>query len=615
MGDLILIPLALWSSIALRYGTVDIPVEGIKFIFILLPILTIPVFVRMGLYRAVIRYFDEKALTTILLGVTFSTFIITAYVVLTGTVGIPRSSLLIYWVFCVAYITVSRYAARGLMRQLERKSLRKQKVAIYGAGRAGLQTALSMISSPEYRPVLFFDDNKELWGTQIAGIRIYQPSKAKELMEEYECQQLLFAIPSVSTRRRNEIIKGFEGLGIQLKIIPGMSSIVDGKVKIEDIREVGVEDLLGREPVPSDESLIGNDIKEKVVLVTGAGGSIGSELCRQILKRSPNVLVLLEQNEFALYSVEKEFKALKHNTTIIPVLGDVLRANDVAEIVNKFKVETVYHAAAYKHVPLVEANIISGVLNNIFGTFSVLKACQNSTVKKFMLISTDKAVRPTNIMGATKRIAEMIVQSCADECSNAIYSMVRFGNVLASSGSVIPLFKEQIRAGGPVTVTHPEITRYFMTIPEAAELVLQAASMAEGKDLFVLDMGEPVKILDLAKNMIRLSGFTVRDNENREGDIEIKFIGLRPGEKLYEELLISNASSNTLHPRIMKAVEIGLNSSDVYNYLEKLKVACGDQNVDLVRTIVAEMVPDYRPSPLKSNAKAGEKNEDNSHWS
>lgn len=527
LSDLILIPLALWSSIALRLGTTIFPIDHIWWIFAILPVITIPIFARLGLYRAVIRYFDEKILLTVIFGVTLSVFFISTLVVMTQTLGIPRSSIVIYWVICVTYIMISRYLARGIIRQMERlNNVRKQKVAIYGAGRAGLQTALSMFSSSEYTPVLFFDDNKDLQGTSIAGIRVYSPHRAIELMEQNDCHQLLFAIPSASMQRRQEIIKNFEQRNIQLKIIPGLNAIVDGKIRIDSIREVGVEDLLGRDPVPPDETLLASSITDKVVMVTGAGGSIGSELCRQILVRKPKMLIMFEQNEYALYAVDREFASQQGEARIIPILGDVLRTEELRTVIGKYKVDSVYHAAAYKHVPLVEANIISGVNNNVFGTLSALNAIQNTSVSKFILISTDKAVRPANIMGATKRIAEMLVQMFAEQKNQStVYSMVRFGNVLGSSGSVIPLFKEQIKSGGPITVTHPHITRYFMTIPEAAELVLQAGAMAEGGELFVLDMGEPVKIYEMAKNMIILSGFSVRDQDNPEGDIEIKLVG------------------------------------------------------------------------------------------
>jgi FlaA1/EpsC-like NDP-sugar epimerase len=594
LSDLCLIPLALWSAIALRLGTINVPMDNIRWIFFVLPLFSIPIFVKLGLYRAVIRYFDEKILFTIVLGMTLSVFLLTTLILMTQAFGIPRSSIVIYWVICVMYMTISRYSARGIIRQIERQTNgRRQKVAIYGAGHTGLQIALSMFSSTEYVPVLFFDDSKELQGTSIAGIRVYDPSKAVDLMAANDCYVLLLALPSAGIKKRQTIIKQFEQKGIQLKIIPGMNAIVDGKVKIDSIREVGVEDLLGRDAVPPDEHLIGASVTNKVVMVTGAGGSIGSELCRQILRRKPKTLVILDQSEFSLYSIEREFKSNTFSVQIIPILCNVLRTDEVRAIMKKYNVDSVYHAAAYKHVPLVESNIISGINNNVFGTLSVLKAMQETNVKKFILISTDKAVRPTNIMGATKRIAEMLVQNYADKSQGVVYSMVRFGNVLGSSGSVIPLFKEQIKAGGPVTVTHPDITRYFMTIPEAAELVLQAGAMATGGELFVLDMGEPVKIVDLAKNMIQLSGFTVRDQDNADGDIEIKFVGLRPGEKLYEELLIANISSRTVHPRIMKATEEGLETNELIGLIEQMKMCCDQSNDVRAKELIQKMVINY----------------------
>jgi FlaA1/EpsC-like NDP-sugar epimerase len=602
LADLILIPFALWSAIALRLGTFTVPMETIWWIFIVIPIFTIPLFIKLGLYRAVIRYFDEKILLTVILGVTLSVFLITAVVVMTQTPGIPRSSIVIYWVISVTYITLSRYLARGIIRQFERKDRRRQKVAIYGAGRAGLQTALSMMSSAEYQPILFFDDNSEMQGTTLAGIRVHKPEKAIALMAEHECYQLLFAIPSASIQQRQKIIRQFQQQGIQLKIIPSLNDIVNGQFNIQDIREVGVEDLLGRDPVPADETLISKIITNRTILITGGGGSIGSELCRQILARNPEKIVIYEQNEFSLYAIEKELLQFSKKVEIISILGDVLDTAKLNDEIKNHSIDVVYHAGAYKHVPLVEKNILAGVTNNVLGTLSVLNAIENTTVKNFILISTDKAVRPTNVMGATKRIAEMCVQMFSEKNKDTIFSMVRFGNVLGSSGSVIPLFKEQIKAGGPVTVTDPEITRFFMTIPEACELVLQASSMAEGGDLFILDMGEPVKIVDLAKNMIRLSGFSVRDFENPEGDIAIEFVGLRSGEKLYEELLIGKESLPTKHARILKAKEISIPEHILQAQLTELKKLCDERDTSAILTSIKIMVANFSHQ-LNENTK------------
>lgn len=593
LSDLFLIPLALWSAISLRLGAMYLPVDKANLFFIFLPLVTIFLFYRIGLYRIVIRYLDEKIIFTIFLGVSISALFLTTIIFLAKIEGVPRSSIIIYWVICVIYITLSRYLARGIIRQFERNvNVRKQKVAIYGAGRAGLQTALAMINSNEYHPILFFDDNKDLQGTSIAGIRIFAADEAENILEEHDCHQLVLAIPSISLNKRKVLIKKFENKNIQLKIIPGLSEIVGNQINIENIREVGIEDLLGRDPVPAIETLIEKDIQRKVILVTGAGGSIGSELCRQILKRNPVKLILLEVNEYSLYQIERELLSYTHEVEIVPILNSVLNTQTIKSLIQSEKVDIIYHAAAYKHVPLVEHNIISGVINNVFGTKSVLDAAVDTSVKKIILISTDKAVRPTNIMGATKRVSELVFQAYATRIKINL-SMVRFGNVLGSSGSVIPLFKEQIKKGGPVTVTHPEITRYFMTIPEAAELVLQAGGMSQSGDLFVLDMGEPVKIIDLAKKMILLSGYTIRDKDNYEGEVEIKFTGLRPGEKLYEELLISNESVSTEHPRILKAREEFIAYDILEAKLQELKKNCEENNSVAAKTIVKELVANF----------------------
>jgi FlaA1/EpsC-like NDP-sugar epimerase len=591
--DTVLIPFALWSAIALRLGTPQFPVSQLWWILMVLPVLTIPAMIKLGLYRAVIRYFDEKIIFTVIIGVTFSVLVLTLLVVMAQVQGIPRSSIIIYWVISVLYITLSRYLARGIIRQFERRDRRRQKVAIYGAGRAGLQTALSLITSPEYQPVLFFDDSKEVQGTSIAGIRVHKPENAIALMAQHECYQLLLAIPSASRAQKNKIIQEFQDKGIQLKIIPGLNAIVDGRLKIEEIREVGVEDLLGRDPVPADEALVAKVTSDKVVMITGGGGSIGSEICRQVALRHPRLLVIFEISEFSLYKIVKELNLSHPQLTVIPILGDVTDNMKVRNAMSDNKVDVLFHAAAYKHVPLVEQNIVAGAKNNIFGTLSVLEAAKQSKVKHFILISTDKAVRPTNVMGATKRVAEQCVQMYARNGNGTIYSMVRFGNVLGSSGSVVPLFKEQIRAGGPVTVTHPEITRYFMTIPEACELVLQSAAMAKGGDLFVLDMGEPVKILEMAKKMIQLSGFTVRDTEYSDGDIAIEFIGLRPGEKLYEELLLGENVTITEHQRIRRAEEDSLSDEKLSQFIDALKMACHNYDKSTVVNQLKLLLPEF----------------------
>lgn len=596
LADVLLLPSALWSAIALRWGTISPDVSAYWWLFPILPFITVPILVRLGLYRAVVRYMDEKIIQTVCWGVSFSVLLLMSIVAISRVNTLPRSSILIYWVIAIIYIAASRFIARGLIRRLETRRDRKQKVAIYGAGRAGLQTALALMSGSEFRPVAFFDDNKELHGTSVVGLRVYDPSDALRILEEKECTQLLLAMPSSSRATRKEIISRFDGANVVLKILPGMGDLVHGKVRIEDIREVGVEDLLGRDPVPPFEHLISMCTRNRVVLVTGAGGSIGSELCRQILSTYPKKLILFERSEYALYKIEQELSRLHPNGTLVPVLGDVLDQEYLEKLMLAHGVETVYHAAAYKHVPLVEANVDAGIINNVFGTRATANAAMAANVRNFVLISTDKAVRPTNVMGASKRLAELVLQSLARLASQGTrFCMVRFGNVLGSSGSVVPLFKEQIKNGGPITITHPDVTRYFMTIPEAAQLVLQAGSMGKGGDVFVLDMGEPVKIVDLARKMISLSGLEVREPGSEEGDISIDVVGLRPGEKLYEELLIGNNVTWTSHPRIMRAEENYLEAAILYPKLQHLWEVCKSGDATKVKEILKDLVQEYSP--------------------
>lgn len=596
ISDVILLPLALWSAIALRYGTFSPDISSYYWIFLILPFFTVPLLAKFGLYRAVIRYMDEKIIRTVLYGVTLSVFILITFVVMARVQGLPRTSIVIYWIVSISYIAASRYLARGIILTLQRKERRKTQVAIYGAGEAGIQTARALMAGPEYRPVLFFDDNAELHGAVVGGIRVYNPENAFEIMDQFACYQVLLALPSASRFRRQEIIRRFEGQNIQLKTIPGMGELVTGSVRIEDIREVGIEDLLGRDPVPPFEDLISSCIKNKSVLVTGAGGSIGSELCRQILNYQPKLLVLFERSEFLLYQLDQELHEKFKHLKVVAILGDVLDEDKLRQVLAFHQIQTIYHTAAYKHVPLVESNIISGVTNNVFGTLSAARAALKENVETFVLISSDKAVRPTNVMGATKRLAELVLQGLAKQKPRTRFCMVRFGNVLGSSGSVVPLFKEQIKAGGPVTVTHPDVTRYFMTIPEASQLVLQAGAMGEGGEVFVLDMGESIKIKDLAQKMIELSGFEMKDPNTGKGDIGIEFVGLRPGEKLYEELLIGDNVGTTKHPRIMKANEDSIDMDTLTVLLKKLHENC-EKHLDLEVVLhLKQIVKEYKPS-------------------
>jgi FlaA1/EpsC-like NDP-sugar epimerase len=592
--DLVLLPLALWSSIALRFGTFHPAVDGYFWIFVIVPAVTALIFIRLGLYRTVVRFMDDQIIYTILSGVTLSVLILTAIALMAKVEGLPRSSIIIFWFMAVAYISASRFIARGIFRRAESGYDRKQNVAIYGAGRAGLQTALALMSGPEFRPVAFFDDKKDLHKSFVAGIKVYDSANAIQVMSDLDCNQLLLAIPSASRSVRKAIIQRFEGKNITLKTLPGIGDLVFGTVRIEDIREVGVEDLLGRDTVPPYPDLISACNRDKVVMVTGAGGSIGAELCRQIFSNLPKKIILYERNEFVLYKIEQDLKRIFSNISIVPVLGDVNNEEQLAQVISEHQVDTIYHAAAYKHVPLVEANIIAGVENNVFGTETVARIAVEQKVKTFILISTDKAVRPTNIMGATKRLSEIVLQTMASRKNHQTrFCIVRFGNVLGSSGSVVPLFREQIKFGGPVTVTHPDVTRYFMTIPEAAQLVLQAAAMGSGGDVFVLDMGESVKIVDLAKKMIELSGLEVRNHEKGTGDIAIEFVGLRPGEKLYEELLIGNNVGPTAHPCIMRAEEEFPDPDYLASQLSEMKNLCRTADVVKVKTQLKTLVKEY----------------------
>jgi FlaA1/EpsC-like NDP-sugar epimerase len=467
----------------------------------------------------------------------------------------------------------------------------QKNVIIYGAGSAGRQLANALLQSREYKPVAFIDDAKDLISQHINGIKVYSIDRVELLIQKYNVDEALLALPSASRQRRNEIINFLEPYPILVRTLPGVSELAQGKIEVEDLRTVSIDDLLGREPVKPQQSLLQENIKDKVVMVTGAGGSIGSELCRQIIKLGASKLILFEQSELALYTIDQELS----KDHVFPILGSVVNQDRVERVCKKFGVKTIYHAAAYKHVPMVEYNSTEGVVNNIFGTLKCAQAAINCHVEAFVLISTDKAVRPTNTMGATKRSAEMVLQALSDDQNTTKFVMVRFGNVLNSSGSVIPLFKNQIKDGGPVTVTDREIIRYFMTIPEAVELVIQAGAMGKGGEVFVLDMGKPVKIFDLATKMIYLSGLEVRNESNPNGEIEIKITGLRPGEKLFEELLIGDNVSKTKHPMIMRAKEEMLSWDELSVILNSLEGAVADSNQEVLQSLLIQIVPGFKP--------------------
>ncbi len=548
-------------------------------------------------YRSVIRYISLTSLLSVVLGA-ITTGLGSAYAADVLSLRHPIAVSLLATSLFILGIVVPRLLVRHVCMSLINASKDRQRVIIYGAGSAGVQTANALRIGNEFSPVAFIDDDPNKQGIKIEGLNVYPPEKIKAVGQALNASILVLAIPSASVTRRKEIIEMIESSGLAVKTIPGLSDIISGRSHVEEIRDVAIEELLGREPVPPLADLLEKKIRGKNVLVTGAGGSIGSELARQIIALSPRVLVLFEVSEFALYSIEKEIHAKKpKGVNVISILGSINDRELVERVIRRFAVQTIYHAAAYKHVPIVEHNILSGIRNNVFGTLNVAYAAGEANVESFILISTDKAVRPTNVMGASKRLAELVLQALDDRFPHTTYSMVRFGNVLGSSGSVVPLFKEQIAKGGPVTVTHPNVTRYFMTIPEAATLVIQAGAMAAGGDVFLLDMGEPVRILELAKRMIRLSGLSVKDEHNPDGDIEIQFSGLRPGEKLYEELLIdTQGGEKTIHPRILRAKEGNLSWKEIKSILLELQEAIKEGRPEKARGILLKTPLDFSPS-------------------
>lgn len=562
---------ALWAAFSLRLEQQFwVPDRGQLIVSGLTVIITIAVFVRLGLYRAVIRYLSDRAFITVITGVFVSaiTLILLGYWL---EVLVPRSVPIIYGALAFIFVSGTRMTVRMLVNRPKHQN--KQFVGIVGSGETGLQLANALDQGTEYHPCAFISLLKANHRALVNGIPVYDISHIERVVKEHRIKRLLLALDADSGIDRKRLLKRLEPLAIPVQTVPTMSELVAGQARINDIRDLEIEDLLGRDPVQPDNAQVARSLYDRAVMVTGAGGSIGSELCRQIIQHRPSKLVLFEQSEFSLYAIERELQAINQiealGVEIHPLLGSVTHRRRCETAMRSFGIETVYHAAAYKHVPLVEHNIIEGVQNNVFGTFHVAEAAIAAGVKRFVLISTDKAVRPTNVMGASKRLAELVLQGLAQRQSDTIFSMVRFGNVLGSSGSVVPLFRDQIRDGGPVTVTHPDIIRYFMTIPEASQLVLQAGSMGQGGEVFVLDMGEPVKIADLARKMIHLMGLMEKTDERPDGDIEIVFSGLRPGEKLYEELLIGDNPQGTAHPRIMMAREVSMAWGEVEQTLNR----------------------------------------------
>lgn len=596
--DAVCLAFSFWLAIMVRTDTLDsIANTGYWFLIALVCPISIFAFVKLGLYRAVLRYLSLQALTAIFIGVVISTVSL-VFISYFANLGLPRTVPIIYAAFALVLIGGSR----GLIRAIVGSGMKREgePVIIYGAGVSGRQLVTALVQSHEYYPFAFVDDDISTHGSVIQGVHVHSPSIIRKLIKQKQATKVLLAIPSASRLRRKEILLSLEPLAVQVLTLPAMADLVSGNKLYSDIKEVEIDDLLGRDTVAPRQDLLAANILGKVVMVTGAGGSIGSELCRQILKQKPKKLVLFELSEFGLYSIEKELSATaKENSLVVeilPMLGSVQRENRVLAVMESFKVQTVYHAAAYKHVPLVELNVVEGVRNNVFGTMYTARAAIAAKVETFVLISTDKAVRPTNVMGTTKRLAELSLQALAKEHHSTRFCMVRFGNVLGSSGSVVPLFRKQIASGGPVTVTHPEITRFFMTIPEASQLVIQAGAMGQGGDVFVLDMGESVKIVDLASKMIRLSGFEVKDAINPDGDIAVEFSGLRPGEKLFEELLIGDDVTGTEHERIMTANEAYLSWEELELILSKLDMACHEFNHEMIRDILLKSPTGFNPT-------------------
>ncbi|WP_417585581.1 polysaccharide biosynthesis protein [Nitrincola sp.] len=596
--DVVALLSAFYLAIVLRYSDLSITVTQTQGQIILLTaLITVAVFIKLGLYRAVIRYLGYRALRAVFIGAAFSAITLFALDALLNA-GLPRSVFVIYWAVASLYCGLPRMFVRALVYANSNSS--KERVIIYGAGSSGRQLASSLNHGSEYRPIAFIDDKADLQGKTVLDTFVYEADAISSLIETHLVRKVLLAMPSCSRSRRKEVIEFLEQFPVEVLSIPGSADLVAGATNIDQFHEVAIEDLLGRDSVTPQPELMESNIRDKIVMVTGAGGSIGSEMCRQALAIAPKKLVLFELSEFALYSIHRELEELKVglgvDVEIVPLMGNVQYRDRLISIMKAFEVETIYHAAAYKHVPIVEHNVAEGVCNNVFGTWHTAEAAIEAGVDTFVLISTDKAVRPTNVMGTTKRLAELVLQALAKRQSSTRFCMVRFGNVLGSSGSVVPLFRKQIQAGGPVTLTHKDITRYFMTIPEAAQLVIQAGAMGKGGDVFVLDMGEPVKIIDLAERMIRLSGLTVKSESEPSGDIEIVLSGLRPGEKLYEELLIGDDNVKpTSHERIMTATEVSMSWNEVQALLSDMKTATQEFDQARIRELLLSAPTGFVP--------------------
>ncbi len=605
LNDLVLIPFSLYLSCYLITGGYGLSNRIPWIVYLSLPLVTAFIFLKFGMYRAIVRYLGLKTLWTIGGAATLATLWLLVSTDLFYEEALPLRVYAVFWLLSILCLGGSRFAARQIFNSLAMVRTAAdgnssiKRVAIYGAGTTGVRLARYISNTSEFCHVLYFDDDEKLIGREIDGVEVAPSDVLKQLCLQYRVEEVFLAIPNAEVETRKKVIEQLLDCGVRVKTVPGFAGIISGEVRVEELREISVDDILGRDTVMPRKELLSGCIHDKTVMVTGAGGSIGSELCRQIVMLGPKKLILFELSEYALYKIESELKSMVINEysidiEIIALLGSVQHQKRLIQIMKVYDVQTVYHAAAYKHVPIVEHNPIEGVRNNIFGTLNAVIAANEIGVETFVLVSTDKAVRPTNIMGATKRFAELVLQGISQTGTKTKFCMVRFGNVLNSSGSVVPLFTKQIENKGPVTVTHPEVTRYFMTIPEAAQLVLQAGYIAKGGDVCVLDMGEPVRIVDLARKMIALSGYKEK-TASSDGDIEIKIVGLRPGEKLYEELLIGDNVTGTEHPLIMRAEESSILWEELQKIINKLDQCCHDTDIKGVRDMLLDVITGYDP--------------------
>lgn len=590
---------ATWLAFSLRLDVLHLPSGMQWWVYLITPLLALVVLRWFGLYQTIFRYSGQAALSTISRATFTYSILLSALLMYVQWEMVPRSLGLLQPLIFLILVVLSR-ASAGLWLEGAGAGNKKKRarLLIFGAGTEGVQTALALSMSRQYLLMGFVDDDTSKVGRNINGIPVFSSIHIQRMVLDNSITDILLAMPSATRVRRNEIIESLQGLPVHVRTLPSMVDLASGRISVQDFKDLEIEDLLAREPVAPQKELLAATVVNKVVLVSGAGGSIGGELCRQIVRLAPRQLVLLEHNEFGLYSIHQELLAVcatyQVKTELIPILGSVTNADKMSALCKLYAPDTIYHAAAYKHVPLVESNVAAGIVNNVFGTLTLAQAAVQASVKRFVLVSTDKAVRPTNVMGASKRMAELVLQALAAFNTNTCFSMVRFGNVLGSSGSVVPLFRQQLAAGGPITVTHSEVTRFFMTIPEAAQLVLQAGAMAQGGDVFVLDMGEPVKIMDLAKRMVHLAGYTVQDHDHPNGDIKIEVTGLRPGEKLYEELLIGDNPQPTQHPRILKAHEYFFVWSELQLQLAALEDAAKMDNTYQIKQILQCCVQGYQ---------------------